>query len=65
VTADKRYLAITNRCSKIDLDVVWSALLLGRVRNLEPRLAPIAAEIECLRDELRAARVGRGRADAR
>lgn len=65
VPLELRYRAIAGRCSKIQLHAVWSSLLLGRVRDLEPHLVPIAVEIEALRDELRAARLGRGRTDAR
>ncbi len=59
MTADKRYAVIIDRCSTLELDRVWSALLLGRVRNLEPHLVPIAVAIEALRDELRAASAAR------
>jgi len=65
VPLELRYRAIAGRCSKIELHAVWSSLLLGRVRDLEPHLVPIAVEIEALRDELRAANVVRDRADAR
>jgi len=64
VPLELRYRAIAGRCSKIDLDVVWSALLRCRVRDLEPHLVPIADEIERLRDEPRTAKIARGRADA-
>ena len=65
MTIRERYSAVVVRCSKPDLDVVWSALLRCRVRELEPHLMSVADEIEGLRDELRAANVVRDRADAR
>jgi len=64
MTIRERYSAVVVRCSKPDLDVVWSALLRCRVRELEPHLVPIANEIEGLREELRVANVARGCADA-
>jgi len=64
MTFTERYFSVAARCSKPEIDVVWSALLRCRVRELEPHLVPIANEIEGLRDELRMANVARGCADA-
>ena len=59
MTLGERYSAVTDRCSQIELNAVWSALLLGRVRDLKPHLVPIANAIEGLRDELRVASIAR------
>jgi len=59
MTFAERYASVAARCSKSELDVVWSALLRRRARDLELHLVPIADEIEGLRNELRVASIAR------
>ncbi len=48
-----RYAAIVARCSASELAEVWSAVLVARRGvALDPHLAPIAAELNALRDDV-------------
>ncbi len=52
MTVQDRYAAIASRCSPIDLDEIWAALLFGRRAILRDDLREIAAELDNLRDDV-------------
>lgn len=47
----RRYAVLAARCTAVELDDIWNALLFGR-GELAPHLEPIASALRALRDEV-------------